>query len=218
MSDPYRVLGVSPSASDDEVKKAYRALCRKYHPDANINKPNAEQAAAKFTEVQQAYEQIMDERKGRGPGFGGAYGGPGYGGPYGGSQYGGFSGRRSRGSESEYSVHMQAAANYISTRHFREALNVLSGISQRTAEWYYLSALANAGIGNNYAALEQAKTAASMEPGNPAYRNLVQSLGSGGVRYDDMSQSYGGPRGTGSACSDLCMANLCLNLCCNPCC
>ena len=91
MSDPYRVLGVSPSASDDEVKKAYRALCRKYHPDANINKPNAEQAAAKFTEVQQAYEQIMDERKGRGPGFGGAYGGPGYGGPYGGSQYGGLS-------------------------------------------------------------------------------------------------------------------------------
>lgn len=63
MSDPYMILGISRNASDDEVKKAYRALCRKYHPDANINKPNAEEAAAKFTEVQQAYDQIMEERK-----------------------------------------------------------------------------------------------------------------------------------------------------------
>ena len=63
MSDPYMILGISRNASDDEVKKAYRALCRKYHHDANINKPNAEEAAAKFTEVQQAYDQIMEERK-----------------------------------------------------------------------------------------------------------------------------------------------------------
>ena len=73
MSDPYMILGISRNASDDEVKKAYRALCRKYHPDANIDKPNAEEAAAKFTEVQQAYDQIMEERKngGAGAGFGG---------------------------------------------------------------------------------------------------------------------------------------------------
>ena len=208
IADPYRVLGVSRSASDDEVKKAYRALCRKYHPDANINKPNAEQAAAKFTEVQQAYEQIMDERKHGGRSSGGMYAGA----------YG-YTGRRQTGGDTdEYALHLQAAANYINTRHFREALNVLSGMSRRTAEWYYLSALANAGLGNNYAAMEQAKTASSMDPGNPMYRNLAQNLGSGGFHYDERSAPYGGPRGTGNACSDICMANICLNACCNPFC
>ena len=61
MTDPYHVLGVSQDASDEEIKKAYRALSRKYHPDANINNPLKEEAEVKFKEVQQAYQQIMDE-------------------------------------------------------------------------------------------------------------------------------------------------------------
>ena len=60
--NPYEVLGVSPSASDDEIKKAYRELSRKYHPDANINNPLADLAAEKFKEVQEAYDTIMRER------------------------------------------------------------------------------------------------------------------------------------------------------------
>ena len=63
MMDPYQVLGISPGASDDEIKKAYRALSRKYHPDANINNPNKAQAEEKFKEVQQAYDQIMKEKQ-----------------------------------------------------------------------------------------------------------------------------------------------------------
>ena len=61
--DPYHVLGVSPSATDEEVKKAYRQLSRKYHPDANVNNPNAAQAEEKFKQVQQAYEEIMKLRE-----------------------------------------------------------------------------------------------------------------------------------------------------------
>ena len=60
--DPYSVLGVSRNATDDEIKKAYRNLSRKYHPDANINNPNKEYAEQMFKEVQQAYKQIMEQR------------------------------------------------------------------------------------------------------------------------------------------------------------
>ena len=76
MLDPYSVLGVSRNATDEEIKKAYRKLSRKYHPDANINNPNKDQAEEKFKEVQQAYEQIMREREyGSSGGSSGGYGG-----------------------------------------------------------------------------------------------------------------------------------------------
>ena len=89
MRDPYQVLGVSRDASDEEIKKAYRALSRKYHPDANVNNPNKEQAEEKFKQIQQAYQQIMDERQ-RGT-AGSSYGSGSYGSYEGGSQdFGGF--------------------------------------------------------------------------------------------------------------------------------
>ena len=72
MRDPYQVLGVAEDASEDEIKKAYRALSRKYHPDANINNPNKAQAEETFKQVQEAYGQIMKERTE-------GYGGQGYG-------------------------------------------------------------------------------------------------------------------------------------------
>ena len=90
MSDPYSILGVDRSATDEDVKKAYRKLSRQYHPDANINNPKKDEAEAKFKEVQQAYQQIMDEReKGYTSGYGSSDG-SGYGGygPFGG--FGGF--------------------------------------------------------------------------------------------------------------------------------
>lgn len=68
--NPYQILGVSESASDDEIKKAYRTLSRKYHPDANINNPNKEQAEEMFKQVQQAYDKIMKDRQN---GYAGGY-------------------------------------------------------------------------------------------------------------------------------------------------
>ena len=60
--NPYDVLGISPDASDDEIKRAYRDLTKKYHPDANVNNPLAELAEEKFKEVQEAYDEIMKQR------------------------------------------------------------------------------------------------------------------------------------------------------------
>ena len=132
MLDPYSVLGVSRNATDEEIKKAYRKLSRKYHPDANINNPNKDQAEEKFKEVQQAYEQIMREREyGSSGGSSGGYGGYGYGG------FGGFGGQQRQSTyEDEESVRRRAAANFVQSGHYQEAMNVLNSLSQKNP--YYL--------------------------------------------------------------------------------
>ena len=174
MLDPYSVLGVPRNASDDEIKKAYRKLSRKYHPDANINNPNKDQAEEKFKEVQQAYEQIMKERE---------YGSSsqnGYG-SYG--NYGGFGNYGNAGSsayQDEESMRRRAAANYVQSGHFQEAMNVLDSLGQKNGEWYYLAAMANMGMGNNVTALDQIREAVRQEPDNMQYRMLLQRMEGGG--------------------------------------
>ncbi len=219
MMNPYQVLGVSPSASDEEIKKAYRNLSRKYHPDANINNPNRAQAEEKFKEVQQAYDQIMKEKQ-QGGGYSGGYGYNTSGGSGSNSyEYGGNRSYYQRRTEYE-SPQMQAAANYISNRHYTEALNVLNGIpfGERKARWYYFSAIANQGTGNNITAKEHAKRAVEMEPSNMEYRQFLQHLEFGGTWYTNMGSEYDRPYASaGSWCLSMMFFNLFCNPCCNPC-
>lgn len=230
MTDPYKVLGVPPTATDDEVKKAYRALCKRYHPDANVGKPDAAQAEKRFMEVQQAYEEIMHRRQGGGsarPGSG--YNGGQQGNPYGGYDdpfaeffrgfggYGGaYGGAYQQEAEQDSSIEMRAAKNYIDTGHFTEALNALNSVplGQRNARWYYLSALAQSGLHNNAQAMEYAKQAASMEPNNPQYQQLLSQLQSGGAWYGQRGAQYG--RYTQGR-PNLCCSIMALNLCCMCC-
>ena len=274
MRDPYQVLGVSRGATEEEIKKAYRALSRKYHPDANINNPRKDEAEAKFKEVQQAYQQILREQSGGGSqysgsqyGGGSSYGGYRSGGSYGGYSYGGrgsdstgydgdgyqgyggqgygraggyddfwdtfFGGayQRSGGYQNsgvnfrnETDPHLRAAASYINSGEYQQALNVLRDISPRTAQWYYYSAYANSGVGNNVIALEHARKAAAMEPNNINYRQLVQTLENGGTWYRQQQSGYGYPNSSaGSFCTRMCMGyalcTMCCGggMCCGPC-
>ena len=188
MTDPYEVLGVSRGASDDEIKKAYRKLSRTYHPDANINNPNKAEAEEKFKQVQQAYKQIMDERE-HGTSYqsgGSSYGGDAYGGygpfggfdPFGGAYGNGGSARNDYGN-SEQEMRLQAAANYINSGHFREAMNVLNDISDRSGKWYFLHAIANSRLGNNINAVQDAEMAVKLEPQNLQYQQLLSQLRGG---------------------------------------
>lgn len=199
ISNPYAVLGVDPSASDEEIKKAYRRLSRKYHPDANINNPNKDQAEAKFKEIQSAYTQIMKHRE-QGEDFGSFYNHQGQ------QSYQGYS--------SEEAVQMQAVCNFINNRHFQEALNLLNSMANRPANWYYFSAIANMGIGNNLNALENAKQAVDMDPGNQEYRVLLQRLQMGGQWYQQQGRSYGMDSGRQG---NWCLNMICLNMLCNCC-
>lgn len=225
--DPYQVLEVSPDATEEEIKKAYRRLSRRYHPDANINSPNAAEAEEKFKQVQQAYQAVMRMRE-QGT-SGGSYYSGGTQGQYSGdfSQFGdfeeffrqmfggGFAGQSTGGTMDEDELHMNAAANYIQSGSFDEALNVLETIRNRTARWYYYSAIANSGKGNNVLALQHAQQAQAMEPNNMQYRSLVQRLQSGGSWYQTQNREYGGvPFDQGNACTRMCLMTLCCNVCC----
>lgn len=237
MYDPYSVLGVSRNASEEEIKKAYKALSRRYHPDANVNNPNKAQAEEKFKEIQNAYQQIMKERtsgygggayqggygqSGHGnQGGGGSYGGQGggafwgFGGPFGGFGFGGFG----QGTDTGYeeNVYIRSAGNYIRNGYYKEARTTLDGVGERdrNARWYYYSAIAYSGMGSNVAALEHAKRCHAMEPDNADYRNLVQQFESGGSWYAQRQAQYGYPSfGGGNICVRLVIANLICNMCC----
>lgn len=224
MRDPYNILGVPQNASDEEIKKAYRNLSRKYHPDANINNPNKDQAEARFKEVQQAYQQIMQEREyNNGSGSSDGYDSyddfDGFG-PFGSfGNFRGFNARYQRAgsaaTENEEDLHMKAASNFINSGHYREALNLLNGIHERNARWYYYSSLANSGIGNNVMALQHAREALRLEPGNYQYQMLVNRFESGGSWYRQQQGPYQTTfYGGGDWCAKLCIANIVCNLCC----
>lgn len=217
--DPYRVLGVSPDASEDEIKKAYRTLSRKYHPDANIGSPHQAEYEEKFKDVQQAYKTIMDIRSGKTQAQSG-YGGYGYGGgqgfdPFG---FGGFGGQAYQQEVSQEEQYLRSAAQYIQSGYFREGLNVLEQIpkDKRRGTWYYYSAFANYRTGNNAIALEHAKIACEFEPNNFQFRQLLSIITGGESRYQQRSGQYGGnpTMQMPNYCARTAMAFLCMSMCC----
>ena len=193
MADPYKVLGISPNATDGEVKQAYRDLARKYHPDAYQDNPLSDLAAEKMKEINEAYDQIMESRKN---GFNK------------GSHYSG------GGTSSQY----PDIRNLIASGRYDDAQELLDGVplQNRDAEWYFLngSVLYKRGWYDN--AYTSFATACRMQPQNPEYRaafNNIQKQRGGYTGYGGYrTQSYG----NGSDCSgcDVCQGLICADCCC----
>ncbi len=209
MNNPYKVLGVDPSASDEEIKTAYRNLARKYHPDKYRDSDLAEMAEEKMKEVNAAYEEIQQMRA-RGSQSTNGYDPNGYG------QSGGYS--QSNGGYGGYHQSQGSTPFYIQVRQLlnahrlAEAEQMLWTVPEgdRGAEWHFLMGCVCAGKGFYVDAQHYFDTACAMEPNNPEYRN-AQS------RLRNQGGGFSGQRSPGNSCSicDLCMALACLDCICD---
>lgn len=187
MNDPYQVLGISESATDEEVKRAYRDLARKYHPDNYHDNPLADLAQEKMKEINAAYEEI-NKRRGGGGGSSGYAGGR--------QQYG-----QQYGPGGSSVLQQVRAAIQMGDLARAEAL--LNNTGDHGAEWNFLKGAVCYRRGWMDEALRYYQTACQMEPGNPEYQralNLMQS----GSPYRTGGESFG----------TLCAGNPCLTLCC----
>ena len=199
MNDPYQVLGVSENASDEEIKKAYRELARKYHPDNYHDNPLADLAQEKMKEINAAYEQITKERA---SGKRGSSGGTSSG--YGGYQgYGGYSYSGSRSYSGQSSV-LQQARIAIQTGNISRAEALLDNYSDHNAEWNFLKGAVCYRRGWLDEAMQYYRTAVQMDPGNAEYLQALEYM----EGTQDTSYSPTGSFGT------LCSGNPCLSLCC----
>lgn len=192
MRDPYEVLGIDKNASDEEVKKAYRNLARKYHPDNYQNNPLADLAEEKMKEVNEAYDIITKSRSGGGSAY--SYGGN--------SAY-----QQSSYQGGEFSQVRQ----YINAGNIDLAEQILQGINTKNGEWYFLMGSIAYRRGWLDEARQNYQIACQMEPGNMEYRQALSMMQNGGY-------SYGGhPSSAGCDSMDCCTSLLCLNCLCGGC-
>lgn len=205
MNNPYEVLGVSPSASEEEIKSAYRALVKKYHPDKYQNNPLADLAEEKLQEINEAYDYIM---KGRTSGSAGAYGGS--------QNYGG---TQSYGSSQNYGGYNTA---YVQIRQALDMNNLalaeqlLINAPERDAQWFFLSGVLSYKKGFTDDAISNIRQAMDMEPGNMEYRQMYQRMISAGTFYRQTSQSRGYNQDN-DMCSTCCTMYLCSSCLCPGC-
>lgn len=190
MTDPYKVLGVDPKASDDEIKKAYRELAKKYHPDNYVNNPLKDLADEKMKEINEAYDKIVNDRKN-------GYSGSNSGSSSGNSSYSGFS----------------QARQYIFNGDYISAERILDSapLQSRNAEWNYLKGCIAMKRQYYTQAHSYLQRACTMDPTNAEYRSVYNQLLNAQSQYGGFNTTR-----TGGECStcDICSSLLCADCCC----
>ena len=193
MNDPYQVLGVNPGASDNEIKKAYRDLARKYHPDNYQNNPLADLAEEKMKEINEAYDAVTKLRSG---------------GSVGGSYQGSYQQQQTQSSDPNF----VRVRTLINGNNLDQAEQLLRGINTRTAEWYFLAGSVAYRRGWLDEARQNYQIAVNMEPNNMEYRQAFSMMQQGGYAYRPAGYGSGG-----MDAMDCCTTMMCLNCLCGGC-
>ncbi|MDO4482882.1 MAG: J domain-containing protein [Clostridia bacterium] len=242
ISDPWKILGVPQSATQEEIKKAYRQKAKTCHPDLHPDDPDAPR---RMNELNEAYDLCMHPEKiqqQQSPFQGNPYQGSpfqgnpfqGYSGQQGGTYYyygpmGGFDpfgdmyGQQQIPEEPQDTPVMREAVAAINMGKYQTAIELLTVMapSSRNARWYYLTALAHKGAGNKVMAMDAIKHAVELDGNNQTYRNLQQQLSGSAQTYRQNGTGYNMySNGMGSLCSSVCgvcMLTNMLRCCCLPC-
>lgn len=198
--DPYKVLGVTPQTSDDDIKRAYRELARKYHPDNYINNPLADLAETRMKEINEAYDMIMNTRSGKNNANAGQSAGQ--------NTQSGTGQRTYSGANASIYAQVRSAINQ---GNLGLAESLLQRVSLHDAEWFFLMGTVYYRKGWYDEAGRAYTQACQMDPSNMEYRNALNNL--------NLTGGYGGyrPMRDASMC-DCCAQLLCLNCCMNVCC
>jgi len=194
MKDPYEVLGVPHGASDEEIKRAYRDLARKYHPDNYANNPLADLAQEKMKEINEAYDTLTK---------GGGSSSYSSSSSYSGSSYGGSS-----------STKFAEIRRLIQMGQLDKAEGQLDAMSNHNAEWYFLRGVIAQKRGWMDEAAQNFRIAVNMDPSNMEDRSALNNVSGGGYTY--RQQQYGGMNQQDECC-EMCQMLMCLNCLCNGC-
>lgn len=192
---PYKVLGIEPSATDEEVKAAYRNLAKKYHPDNYADSPLADLAEEKMKAINEAYDTIMKKRKQK--------------------QYKNTpEGETPENNDEYYDPEFEQVIIAIESRDFVKAEYLLNQIgkdeSKRTAYWYYLMGIINENRGWYFEAYKMYAKAVNDEPTNQKYREAM-------YRMQGNAEREGGSENVGSSVCDCCSAMICADCLCECC-
>lgn len=196
MKNPYEVLGVSETATDEEIKTAYRNLAKKYHPDNYSDSPLADLAEEKMKEINEAYDNICDMRRN---------------GSHASSANGSY-GTRSSYNRTSYPDVRQ----YIMNGRLDDAMELLNGVPEgnRNAEWYFLMGMVFSRKGWNDQAYSYFQRAYQMDPSNPEFRAAFNNMNS---RRTYSNPGYNTDSSMGCSACDICSGILCANCLCNCC-
>ncbi|MBE7039055.1 MAG: J domain-containing protein [Ruminococcaceae bacterium] len=186
MRDPYEVLGISKDASLDEIKKAYRKLAKKYHPDNYVNNPLSDLAEEKFKEINEAYEQLTNEA---GYGYNSSY----------------------QGGKTQNSGEFAKIRNLINIGNLNEADSALDAISNRNAEWFFLKGTVFMSRGWHTQGINFIRQAVNMDPTNHEYRTVLSNYTMRTQQY----RNFGSQMGTNSdSVCQCCQGLICADCCC----
>lgn len=194
--NPYQVLGVSETASETEIKNAYRELAKKYHPDNYAGSPLADVAEQKMKEINEAYDTICDMRR-----------------------------NSSSANHTDSASYNNSSYTYSSFSDVRrlikegrldDAMQILNGVTaaNRNAEWHFLMGMIFSRKGWNEQAYSYFQTACRMDPSNQEFMSALNNMN---ARRTYNPGGYNTVGTGGCSMCDICTGLMCMNCCCDCC-